>query len=47
VQPITALLAQNFGTRTQEGMKALSAIILINAETAHKKILPEMLADLS
>jgi hypothetical protein len=47
VQPITSALAQNFGRDAGEPLKALSAIIVINAETAHKKILPELLADLS
>jgi hypothetical protein len=47
VEPIANVLAQAFGTRSAEPLKALSAMILINAETAHKKILPEMLADLA
>jgi hypothetical protein len=47
VQPIALALAQDFGRDVGEPLKALSAIIVINAETAHKKILPELLADLS
>lgn len=47
VQPIAYALAQDFGKDVGEPFKALSAIIVINAETAHKKILPELLADLS
>lgn len=47
VEPIASVLAQAFGTRNAEPLKALNAMILINAETAHKKIIPEMLADLA
>lgn len=46
LEPIVQCLAEMFGT-TGESLKALSAIIGMNADAAHKKILPELLEDLS
>lgn len=46
IEPIVKVLAIMFGSRG-EAIKALSAMVLMNAEKAQKKILPELLADLS
>ena len=46
IEPIVNVLAIMFGSRG-EAIKALSAVVLMNAEKAQKKILPELLADLS
>lgn len=46
IEPIVNVLGIMFGSRG-EAIKALSAIVMINAEKAQKKILPELLADLS
>lgn len=46
IEPIINVLAIMFGSRGQ-AVKALSAMVIINAEIAQKKILPELLADLS
>lgn len=45
-EPVVNVLAMMFGSKG-EAVKALSAMVGINAEAAHKKILPELLADLS
>lgn len=46
IEPIVNVLAIMFGSRG-EAVKALSAMVMMNAEKAQKKILPELLADLS
>lgn len=46
IEPIVKLLAMMFGAKG-EAVKALSAAVLMNAEKSQKKILPELLADLS
>lgn len=46
IEPIVNVLAMMFGSRGQ-AVKALSAMVMMNAETAQKKILPELLSDLS
>ncbi len=46
IEPIVNVLAVMFGS-TGTAVKALSAMIMLNAETAQKKILPELIADLS
>lgn len=46
LEPMVQCLAPMFGAKG-EGLKALSAIIGMNIEAAHKKILPELLEDLS
>lgn len=48
IEPLVSFLILEFGGhQNQNAIKALSAIVLINAETAHKKIIPEFLQDLS
>ena len=46
IEPIVNVLAIMFGS-SGKGVKALSAMVMMNTEKAQKKILPEMLADLS
>ena len=46
IEPIVNVLAVMFGSRG-EAVKAMSAMVMMNAEKAQKKILPELLADLS
>lgn len=46
IEPIVNVLAIMFGARG-EAVKALSAMVLMNAEKANQKILPELLADFS
>lgn len=47
VQPIARVVAEGFGVRGAKQLEALSAAIIINAETANRKILPELLEDFS
>ena len=46
LEPVVTLLATSFGARG-ESVKALSAAVLIYANEAHSKIVPELLEDLS
>lgn len=48
IEPVVSFLIGMFGGhQDHNAIKALSAIVLINAETAHKKIIPELLQSFS
>lgn len=46
IEPMVKVLASMFGS-SGEAIKALSAMVMMNAESAQQKILPELLADLA
>jgi hypothetical protein len=47
IRPLVETLSQVFRTNDAKSVEALSAIVLINADTAHKTILPELLETFS